>query len=51
MQNYSFYYDDDISIYETTFYPGIGEGVDYLNKALQKENRQLLDFPQSRYLT
>lgn len=48
--NYSFYYNDDINIYETTFYPGLGEGVDYLNNALQKENRQLLDFPQSRYL-
>lgn len=47
---YSFYYSDDININETLFMPGIGDAVDYLNDALKKEDRQLVPFPNSRYL-
>lgn len=48
--NYSFYANDDVDLRKTTLYIGYGDSIDYINKALKKEDRQLIDYPHSDYL-
>lgn len=44
---YSFYINDDVDTRKTTIYPGYGDSVDYLNKAILKIDKQLADIPES----
>lgn len=46
---YSFYINDDLDMRTTTLLPNFGDTVDYLNNALKKEDRHLVDFPESEY--
>lgn len=48
--HHSFYFNDDVDMRKTRYFSGYGDSVDFLNAALNKENRQLVDFPNSRYL-
>lgn len=48
--NYSFYTSDDIDIKNTYFYAGFGDSIDYINDALKKEDRHLVEFPNSEVL-
>ena len=44
-KNYSFYMDDTVDVRKTFLYPAYGDSVDYLNDALQKEDKQLVSYP------
>ena len=48
--DYSFYFSDDYSNYGSNVYMGLDGAVDYTNKALKKEDRRLLEYPDSNYL-
>lgn len=48
---YSFYASDDIDLKESYAILGMGDAVDYINDALKKENRQLVERYNSAYLT
>ncbi len=48
---YSFYTSDDIDLKESYAIIGMGDAVDYINDALKKENRQLVERYNSAYFT
>lgn len=47
--NYSFYISDDINLKETMLWVGLGDSIDYLNKALLSSDKQLAEIPGSNY--
>ena len=46
---YSFYFSDDCNLCTTNMFPGFGDSVDYLIKAIKKEDRQLVKIPGRNY--
>lgn len=48
--NYSFYLDDDVDVRTALVYLGFDDAIDYKNKALQKEDRQLITYKNSNLL-
>lgn len=46
---YSFYLSDDTDSRTTILFPGYGDSVDYINKALLKWDKQLAEIPGSDY--
>ena len=48
--NYSFYVDDGVDIRKANLYVGFEDAIDYLNKALTRLDKQLVLFPNSKYL-
>ncbi|MBR3446368.1 MAG: hypothetical protein IKH27_00995 [Oscillospiraceae bacterium] len=49
--DYSFYTADDVDLRGSVSIIGVGDAVDYINKALLKEDRQLIESPDSQYYT
>lgn len=47
---HSFYMADDIDIKNTFMHIGFGDSIDYISDALKKENKQLIEFPNSEFL-
>lgn len=48
--DYSFYFGDDYDTRKVNVFAGVGDSVDYINKALVETNVQLAEFPGSDYL-
>jgi len=48
--DYSFYLRDDVDVRKTVLFPGYGDSIDYIQKALKKEDRFLIEYPNSNYL-
>lgn len=47
---HSFYMHDDVDMRTCRLFTDYSESIDYVNKALKKEDRQLTTFPNSNYL-
>lgn len=47
--DYSFYFDDDVDTRTVRLFPGYSDYIKYASKALKKENRTLVEFPNSNY--
>lgn len=48
--NYSFYANDEVDLRKASLFIGYEDSVDYINKALKKEDKQLLNYPNSDYM-
>ena len=46
---YSFYFSDDINALSANLFIDFGEALDYTLKALTKDDRQLIEYPNSNY--
>lgn len=47
---YSFYVNDQTDTRKTILFPGYGDSIDYIHKALKKEDRQLIETPDGKFL-
>ncbi len=47
---YSFYFSDDVNLQDAGFLPCLDDSIQYIVKALQKEDRQLAEYPNSPVL-
>lgn len=47
VNDYSFYLSDDVDVRTANCFTGFGDAIDYINKALIKEDKMLVSYPES----